>query len=185
MSGLRGDGDQDPGRLTDALTMHPTASREQWLQDPLFQACLLLPPTQGVAVPPGMLVAHCSAPWGEGTLGAVPKQPGPGGVGVGGQLSALSWKWPRGPAGDERHQSSTGSCGARAPSLTGRRVAEGHVQASPGCRLLSLLHTGNLRQAHISANTLPRGRRWFSGLSLCLHVFSGPAQAASSVMQTQ
>lgn len=103
---LRGAGDQDPGRVTDALTMHPTASREQWVQDPLFQACLLLPPTQGVAVPAGMLVAHCSAPWGKGTLGAVPKQPGPGGVGVGGQLSALSWKWSPGPAADERHQSA-------------------------------------------------------------------------------
>lgn len=26
-------------------------------------------------------MAHCSAPWGEGTLGAVAKQPGPGQVG--------------------------------------------------------------------------------------------------------
>lgn len=72
----------------------------------VVQACWFLPPTQGVSVPPGMLVAHSPTPWGEGALGAVAKQPGPGEVGVGDQLSALSWKWSPGPAGDEGHQSA-------------------------------------------------------------------------------
>lgn len=111
-----------------------------------------------VCLSPGMWVTR--SPLGEGAPGAVPRQPGPGRVGVR-PLSALSWKWPAGPAGGERRpsaaQTGSGTWHAHSPGVP-RREGRRPLPLQPSCT------PGTCGSPHTSPQYCPVDGGAFRGL---------------------